>query len=203
MALQGDHIMYRTCSFVNVINSAGFGPGVGSVQFKLFSLWFTNQNAYLWSNASNYTTVAVPGYTDLAALFDEIKIDAIEITVTTGNDPSLAGTTGSAVLQMATDYNDKNAPTSIGDVQQYQDVRQFRLANNFVYREILRPKFLTYSLDSAGSAQASTPKTGFFRSNLDVEHYGKKGCIVLDAPSTGFSSVLFSFKYKFVCRTAK
>jgi len=174
------------------------------VASSVFSLWFTNQNAYIWINASNYSTVAIPGYSDLAALFDEVKIDAIEISIITGNDPNPpggGGATGSAVMVMSTDYNDKNAPATFGDVQQYADVKTIRLANNFVYKTILRPKFLTYTLDSAGSPIASTPKSGFVRSNLDIEHNGKKCAILLNSPGIIYS--VFSFKFKFVCRTPK
>jgi len=197
------HTIFRTASIVMSMNSNGFFPGVGVTQFKLFSLWFTNQNAYIWSNTTNYSTVALAGYTDIAALFDEVKIDAIEISITTGNDPSIAGGFGSAVICMATDYNDKNAPTSLGDVQQYADVRQIRLANNFVHKEIITPKFLTYSLDSSGAAIASSPRTGYVRSNLDIEHFGLKGAFMLDAPAAGTSYVVFNFKYKFICKIQK
>jgi len=148
--------------------------------------------------------VSIPGYTDIAGLFDEVKIDSVELTIITGNDPSPASSltnTGSAVIQMATDYNDKNAPTSSGDVQQYADVKSIRLANNFQYKEIIRPRFLTYALDSAGAPIASSPKQGFIRSNLDIEHYGKKGAFVLTSPGSIYT--LWSFKYKFICRTAK
>jgi len=182
----------------------GIVPNVGITASSLFSLWFTNQNAYIWINASNYSTVAIPGYTDLAALFDEVKIDAIEISIITGNDPNPpggGGQTGSAVLVMASDYNDKNAPAASGDVQQYADCKTVRLTNNFIHKEILRPKFLSYTLDSSGAAIASSPKTGFFRSNLDIEHNGKKCAIILNSPGTMYS--VFSFKYKFICKTPK
>lgn len=198
------HVIMRTVSIQQQVSASGIVPQVGTVSSQFFSLWFTNQNAYIWINASNYSTSAIPGYTDLAALFDEIKIAAIEISIISGTDPNPpggAGQTGSAVLVMATDYNDKNAPTSAGDVQQYADAKNVRLTNNFVHKEILYPKFLTYSLDSGGAAIASTPKQGFIRSNLDIEHNGKKCAILLNSPATMFA--VFSFKYKFICKTAK
>jgi len=200
------HYITRTCSVSQRITANGFVPATGVTPSNFFSLWFTNQSAFIWLNASNYSTVSVPGYSDLAALFDEVKIAAIEIQIISGNDPNVPGTsgtgaTGSGIICMATDYNDKNAPTAIGDVQQYADARNIRLANNFIHREILNPKFLTYSLDSAGSPIASTPKSDYIRSNLDIEHFGKKGCILQNVPGEMYA--LFSFKYKFVCKTCK
>ena len=198
------HVINRTVSITQQFNSTGLIPQVGLVPSQFFSIWFTNQSVFLWINATNYSTASVPGYTDLAALFDEVKIDAIQMSIISGCDPNVpgsSGATGSSVLVMANDYNDRNAPTAVADVQQYSDVRSIRLTNNFEYKEVIRPKMLTYSLDSSGAPIASTPTTGFFRSNLDIEHNGKKCAIVLPAPNIFYS--VFTFKYKFICKTAK
>lgn len=200
------HYITRTCSISQRITANGFVPAVGTVPSNFFALWFTNQSAFIWLNSSNYSTVSVPGYSDLAALFDEVKIAAIQIQIIAGNNPNVpgvsgTGATGSGIICMATDYNDKNAPTAIGDVQQYADSRNIRLANNFIHTEVLRPKFLTYSLDSAGAAIASSPKSDFIRSNLDIEHFGKKGCVLQNVPGEMYA--LFTFKYKFICKIQK
>jgi len=182
----------------------GFSFDVGTVQSELFSIWFTNQAAYVSHNASNYSVVFVPGYTDLSALFDEVKISAIEITIMSGCDPlnyGGTGSNGSPIIVLATDYNDKAAPASRADVQQYIDCKNYILANNYVHKRLLYPKFLTYSLESTGSAVASTPKRGFVRSNLDVEHFGLKGAFVLNAPQSG--RIVFNFKFKYTCKIEK
>jgi len=194
------HVLTKICNITQPIGTTGITPLTGVVSSFFFSLWFTNQSAFIWINSANYSTVSVPGYSDLAALFDEVKIAAIEIELITGNDPT-TGTTGSGVIVMATDYNDKAAPASAADVQQYSDCKSIRLTNNFAHREILRPKFLTYSLDSAGAAIASTPKQGFVRSNLDIEHFGKKCAFILAPPNV--QHVVFSFKYKYICKIQK
>jgi len=178
----------------------GIVPQVGLVAGTLFSIWFTNQDAFIYRDAANYSTAAVPGYTDLSALFDEVKVDAIQMQIIVGVDPTTSGS-GSGVIVMANDYNDKVAPTSAQDVQQYEDCKTISLSNQYIYTEIIRPKFLTYSLDSTGTAIASTPQTGFIRSNLQIDHYGKK-CAFISVPPNN-CIMTFTFRFKYLCKTAK
>lgn len=194
------HVLTRTCSIAQSFSNLGIVPQVGLVAGLGFSIWFTNQSAFLYRDAANYSTVSIAGYSDLAALFDEVKVDAIELTIIPGIDPTTSGT-GSGVLGMCTDYNDKAAPAALGDIQQYNDYKNVSMANNYIYKEIIRPKFLEYSLDSGGSAQASVSRTGFVRSNLDIDHYGKKCFFVSVPPNASVST--FIFKYKFLCKVSK
>ena len=116
----------------------------------------------------------MPGILNLAGLFDEIKIEAIEMTMHCANDASTFGNaSASGVIILATDYNDKSAPGNTGDVQQYRDCKSIPLRSDHVHKEVIKPKFLTYTLDAAGTSTASTPIRGF-QSNLQTEHYGKK-----------------------------
>lgn len=183
------------------VNTTGFIPGVGVTPFANFSIWFTNQNAYVWGGTTNYSTVAVPGYAELAGLFDEVKIDAIEMTINPTNDANLYGGSGSGVIVLANDYNDHTVPSATGDVQQYADCRTIPMTVNHSYKCVVRPKMLTYTLDSAGQAIASTPTSGFFRSNLDIDHNAIKGSFLISPPGAGF--YIFTFRYKYVCKTQK
>jgi len=201
MSAPSTHVITKSCNLLQQIGTNGFIPSVGVVSSTHASFWFTNQSAFLWINSANYSTVSVSGYSDLSALFDEVKIAAIEITIICGNDPTTGGT-GSCSLGMANDYNDKNAPAALADIQQYADFRIVNLSNNRpTYREVLVPKFLTYSLDSAGTAIASSPKTGYIRSNLDIEHFGIKMSLLSAPPNT--VNVTINFKYKFICKVQK
>jgi len=201
MSAPNYHTFIRSCSINQAITTGGFVPNVGVTNFALFSIWFTTQDVFIYGNGTNYSTVTMPGITDLAGLFDEIKIDAIEMTMHVTNDAQTFGNANaSGVMILATDYNDKNAPASGGDVQQYADCKSIPLRSDYIHKEIIRPKFLTYSLDAAGTSTASTPMRGFQRSNLQTEHYGKKGAMLL-SPTNGV--IVFSFRYKYICKTAK
>ena len=195
------HTFVRSVSLNMQVGTSGFVPAVGITPFALFSIWFTTQDVFIYGNGTNYSQATMPGITDLAGLFDEIKIEAIEMTMHTANDAVTFGSgNASGVIILATDYNDKSAPASGGDVQQYRDCKAIPLRSDHVHRQVIKPKFLTYSLDAAGTSTASTPVRGYQRSNLQTEHYGLKGAFLL-SPHTG--TVVFSFKYKYSCKTPK
>jgi len=195
------HSFVRSVSLNMQVGVNGFVPAVGVTPFALFSIWFTTQDVFIYGNGSNYSQATMPGISDLATLFDDIKIDAIEMTMHCANDAQVFGVgNASGVLIMCTDYNDKNAPTSGGDVQQYRDCKAIPLRSDHVHKEVIRPKFLTYTLDAGGTSTASTPIRGYQRSNLQTEHYGKKGAFLL-SPQAG--TVVFTFRFKYSCKTAK
>lgn len=200
MSAPSTHVLFRTASINQICGTTGFQPIVGLTNSNFFSIWFTNQTAFIWLNSTNYSSVSVPGYSDLAALFDEVKIAAVEMQIIVVSDPTTTQN-GSAVIGFATDYNDHVAPSSVGDLQQYSDYSAISLTNRYIYKRMLTPKFLTYSLDSAGAPIASTPSRGYIRSNLDIDHNCLKGCI-LSQPGAN-QTYCFSFKYKFVCKIQK
>jgi hypothetical protein len=182
------------------IGTAGIVPAVGIVPFVNFSLWFTNQGAYIWGNASNYITTQIPGYSELAALFDEVMVDTVEIEFYATNLEALTNT-GAAVFVLCSDYNDHNAPANITDVLQYKDCKVVNLLSTIPYKEKVTPMMLTYTLDSAGVSQPSAPSRVFVRSNLDIEHNCRKGSFMTVPSTIQQYTVLFRYNYK--CRTVK
>jgi len=151
----------------------------------------------------NIITASVAGYIDIAALFDEVQIESMEMSIYATNLEQLPTVSnfGSCVMALCTDYNDKNAPTSIGDVLQYQDAKVIQPVSQTPYKEKQVPKLLSYTLDSAGISQPSMPIKAFVRSNLDVEHYCRKGHI-LASPSQ-VQQYTFLFRYTLKCRVVK
>lgn len=182
------------------IGTTGIVPAIGIVPFLNFSIWFTNQSAFIWGNATNYITTSVPGYSDLAALFDEVMIDTVGIEIYSTNLEALTST-GSSVMVMCSDYNDHNAPANSADVLQYKDCKAVQLLSQFPHKEKVAPMMLGYTLDSAGVSQPSEPTRGYVRSNLDIEHNCRKGSFLTVPLTQQFYTVLFRYKYK--CRTVK
>jgi hypothetical protein len=193
----------RTANINVAISSLGIVPSVGIVPFLGFSIWYTNQNAYIWGNSTNYSTVAVPGYSDLSALFDEVQVDKVEMEIyaTALENTANGSNTGSPVIVLVTDYNDKNALATPGDALQYADAKVIPLITRSPYREVHVPKFLTYTLDSAGTAVAGAPQRGYVRSNLDIDHFCRKGQFMASPNVTSY--YVFVFKYKYNCRVAR
>lgn len=194
------HTFQRCCSMPLQIGINGIIPAVGIVAFINFSIWFTNQTAFIWGNSSNYSASSVPGYTDLAALFDEVMIERVEIEIYSTNLESLTNT-GSAVMLLISDFNDHNAPANASDVLQYKDCKCVPLLSRFPYKETVSPMMLSYTLDSAGVSQPSHPIRGFIRSNLDVEHNCRKGSFLTVPNTTLIHTVLFRYTYK--CKIVK
>lgn len=198
------HTFARRVSINQRIGTTGMIPGVGSALGQTnFCLFFTTQDVFINFNntLTVYTTASVPGVSDLAALFDEIQLSRVETMVIGCNQPTAGIGSGSAVILMAKDFNDRNPPTSLGDVQQYQDAKIVQLNPLTPASFSIAPKFLTYTLDTSGASIASTPVTGYVRSNLQVDHYGYKGSVVNFPPSE--ANFLFSFTYYYNCRVVK
>jgi hypothetical protein len=178
----------------------GIIPAIGIVPYVNFSIWFTNQAAYIWGSATNYITTSIPGYSELSALFDEVMVDTVEIEFYATNLEALTGT-GASVFVMCSDYNDHIPPANISDVLQYKDCKVINLLSTIPYKEKVAPMMLTYTLDSAGVSQPSAPTRGFVRSNLDIDHNCRKGSFMTVPSTIQQYTVLFRYNYK--CRTVK
>jgi len=194
------HTFERCAQVPMGISVNGIIPSIGIVAFVNFSIWHTNQSAFIWGNASNYITTSIPGYSDLAALFDEVMLDSVDVEIYATNLEALTNT-GSTVFVMCSDYNDHNAPANISDVLQYKDCKVVQLLSTSPFKRRVQPMMLTYTLDSAGVSQASEPHRGFIRSNLDIEHNCIKGSL-MTAPST-LQQYTVLFRYYYKCRTVK
>lgn len=182
------------------IGANGIIGDIGLVPYKNFSIWYTPQSVFIYGDAANYIIVSIPGYTDLAGLFDEVMIESVDMGIYATNLESSTNV-GSVIMILSTDYNDKIAPTSNTDLLQYTDCKFIPLAHKFSYTEKQNPKMLSYTLDSAGISQPSTPIKGFVRSNLDVEHYCRKGSLLQTPTLTQVYTAVFRITYK--CRVVK
>jgi hypothetical protein len=195
------HTFTRSVAVNFVIGHNGIVPSIGIVPYLNFVIWYTQQSVYIMGNATNYITASVPGFSDLAALFDEVQIERVDMEIYPTNLELTGTAVGSANMLLCTDYNDRNSVANFSDILQYEDAKVVPLLTRSPYKETHVPKFLTYSLDSAGTSTASTPMRGFVRSNLDTDHYCRKGSF-MSVPVTPQNYTAF-FKYKFNCRVVK
>jgi len=195
------HTFTRTVTINQNIGTSGFMWQVGIFPSPNFSIWYTPQSVYIWGNSTNYSVASVPGYADLAGLFDEVQIERVDMMIYPVTLESAGVLSGSSTLVLCTDYNDKNAPPTYTDVLQYEDCKAVALLTRSPYSEVHIPKLLTYTLDSAGVAQPSTPVRQYVRSNLDTEHYCRKGSCLTLPP--GIQNYTFVFKYKYNYKIVK
>jgi len=173
----------------------------GTTPFALFSIWFTTQDVFIWKDASNYSTATMPGISELAGLFDEIMLDAVEMTMHCTNDAQTFGiSNASGVMVLCTDYNDNNAPASTGDIQQYRDCKAIPIRSDHVHKQIIQPKYCVITNTAGGSTDAARPTRGYLRGNTQIPQNGLKGGFLL-SPNDG--KIVFSFKFRYKCKTVK
>jgi len=185
------------------VGNSGFIGAVSPLSpFARFSIWFTTQDVFIYGpGGASYSQVTMPGISDLASLFDEIMLDAVEMTMHCSNDAQTFGTSqGSGVMILATDYNDNNAPGTGEDVQQYRDCKAIPLRSDYIHKQVIKPKYCVITNTAGGSTDAARPTRGYLRGNTQIPHNGLKGAFLL-SPNNG--TIVFSFKFRYKCKTAK
>jgi hypothetical protein len=184
------------------ISQVGFQIGAGS---SFYASLYMYPDVITFINGANSINVFIPGYSDFTALFDEIKVDEWAIQHTACNSTQSTGVQpGSSILGYCVDYNDNNPPTNISDIQQYPSYRS-RLLNSDVAPQTikLKPKMQTYTLDSAGAAVHGVTKRGYYKSTIQVPHFGVKYAFVVGPAATTTATLVLEMKIVFKCRGVK
>lgn len=126
LSIKGMHSFKRTVQFtVPYIPTTGFQIGTASQSLSLgFSL------SQLLVNTAAATTIAIPGFADLVALFDKWRIAGVRVKIFfQQNSSSVASaTTNMPLLNYVVDSSDA-APVVLADILQYPDVRQYQFGN--------------------------------------------------------------------------
>lgn len=125
----------------------------------------------------NFIVSALPGSTDFSNLFDQYRIDKIELSfILDLADGALNTTTLYPRLVIAPDWNDSTAPSTEDDVLQYQQAKVFQF--NAVDREfvmVIKPKVASTVFRTAVTSAYQMIPAGFIDTGyLDVPHYGVK-----------------------------
>jgi len=195
------HIFTRCVSLVINLNSTGFQFGAGN---SPYAAMFLAGDVITIQSGVNATSVLIPNYTDFTSLFDELMVHKWEIKMTPTNAAiSGTGNPGCSILGSCIDYNDKVAPTSVGDIQQYPSYRSVLLnADRPTSTIVVYPKMQTYAVDSAGNANNGITKRGYFKSTIQIDHYGVKYAFV-QVPPGGAVTLVFEMKITYKCRGVK
>jgi len=196
------HVFVRNISMTINMNSSGFA--IGASNFLYAALYMYGDTVTFQNGVATINSI-VPGYTDFSALFDEVQVDEWVIQHTSCNS-SQAGTIqpGSPIIGFTTDYNDRIAPTAVGDIQQHVDYRSRLLNSNRTPMSVsLRPRMQAYVLDAFGTAVPGNTKRGYYKSTLQIEHYGMKYAFVVPLAVGSLATLCLEMKIKFKCRGVK
>lgn len=118
----------------------------------------------------------IPGYADLATVFDQYKIDKVELRfVPNGNTNALipgGPQQARARLYTAFDANDATVPSTLNEVLQYQNCSQTCYLEE--YRRTVYPRLAVNSSDEEGIVTLGPANSWCATSQKDVDWYGLK-----------------------------
>ena len=121
----------------------------------------------------------IPGYADLAAVFDQYKLDKVDLKfVPNGTNAALVGGGSSqirSVLYTAFDANDATAPSTLNELIQYQNCTMTPYCDEL--KRTIYPRLAVDSSDAEGIVTLGPAGTWCATSQKDVDWYGLKiGC---------------------------
>ena len=192
----GVHEFKRVIGASYAVTNSGITLGattstLGSIQFNLSSVIINNTNA---------VTLNIPSYTELSALFDQVKLAKVIVRMRSRNDSSMGAANAAIEIASCVDFNEADVPASQAVLQQYGTYKS-TIAEPGGREHIisLKPQWLqlvNYTAILSGYAS----KTGYVRSDYDIPHYGLKFFIQGSATA---SQINLEFEYYYECKNVK
>jgi len=188
------YMPYTNAGFsINQTNTEGFGFVFYPDYVQAVS---TTTGGTLTSNVHNFS--------ELAALWDRIKIDKVEITVTNRcNDPSGSTSTNVSVPNIfyANDYSDV-LNNSLNITLQQQGLKTWQAVSNKPEGKFTcYPHFQQLVYYSAVLPASYNPSTGFVVSNGSIPHYGAR--VAMDVIGVGNGGLYWMFNYHYSLKDVK
>jgi len=183
------------------IASAGIGIGAGSFTAVFFT--FSPLAVTMWGNSVSFSTTPISNAAELAALYDTVRIDKVEVTFSfKGNSTNQTFTAVSAPRAWcAVDYTDGTTGNSLAITQEMGSCRMLQLSEDQGLQTItVRPMYQRVVYQTPVTS-AYEPSRGFMSTNADVPHYGLR--LALDPTLLGTGLLTCSFKYFFTLKNVK
>lgn len=132
---------FRATQFAQVIN----GTAPGTTQFF----------------ASAFSLASVPNSTSYTGLFDQYRINKVEIKFiqSYGNSPTTPGSVSQPVIYIVTDFDDASTPVSITSIIERNNHRILSLSGaQSVHKHTLVPRVSSFDINTAAGSVASSVK---------------------------------------------
>lgn len=185
-------------AYVDVKNA---GIQIGAT-FQEAATWVFYPGQIALINGINVSTWLVPQAAELSALWDKIKIDTVEMKVTSNvNGPAVtAYTTQPGLIFFAEDDNDSAATFS--GIKQMECVSYMPGFNAQMLKMQVKPKYqrLVYYTAALSSYE---PCRGYVVSGTDIPHYGIKMGTDTSVLAPGDHRLWFDFTIKFKLKELK
>lgn len=182
------------------------GFNIAGTIVPAFSMTFSPLGVSVWASLLNSISIALPNIAEIAALFERVRIDKVEIDFQWTTEDS--GTGASTALQAAgprllasIDYTDGQNGSSLAQIQQQEGCRFYSGTSDKPNRFTIRPKFqrLVYFTATTSSFE---PAVGFVAADSDIPHYGVRMGAVAPG-NVGQGQLQFNMKYYLTCKNIK
>lgn len=178
----------RTVVIEGLLQSGTAAAPGGCVVGLSFSLGQINFNRSIQGGAAASINVAVPGVSEMTALFQQYKVTkAVVKIVPSRPDADLASgipvsplIAGFPTLLSVTDYDDNEATTTVAPLQECGDCRITMLDGIKTFT--VKPKFVGVVTGAPSTTVAGPPTTGFLDcAQPNIEHNGIKFGLIAQA----------------------
>jgi hypothetical protein len=141
----------------------------------------------------------LPGYTEFTNLFDQYRIDRIELKLIPNVTDSFPSSLLTGTIQSVIDYDDGNTPTTTTELLQYENCQ----VNNIVDSQVqldFKPRVALAAYAGAFTSYANA--TSWIDSaSPGVQHFGVKFCFSISASVvTTFTPIV---KFHLTCRSER
>lgn len=192
--------VYELTRVVNANINYGAGFSVAGNQVEGLGISFTPQNVYIHAgnNPASYNTYSVPAASELAAIWNMVKIDKVEITIHNSN-VGVSNTTASQPLILCA-FDDKDTNSTADRLRQMNCSSWMpgSLSDN-QWKVTIRPKYqrLVYYNAALSSYE---PTQGYVVSDTDIPHYAYKLAMGVSGQS---GTLFFNFKIHYKLKDLK
>lgn len=191
------HKFVRTCS-TNTSNAYGIdlynGFTINGTNTGLFTMTISWTLGGMALNVGGARQMDLPNSSELTALYDQYKIDWVEVDFIFSNNQSSVNSPGTnmPIMWVCKDYDDSNA-ASVTDIQQYESAKCWQMGEvgKTHFKMRVRPK-LASSVYNTGVSGTYSPQSGFIdTAYTNVPHFGIK--LAYDPIKTPASATLVGY----------
>lgn len=198
----GETRITRTVNATLYTGPSGFA--INGFQVEAMNIVFDPTSVTFWGSPIDSQVAPIPNVAEIAALYDRMKIDKVEMTWAS-NMQSNAANANSFVSPLrflvCNDVNGTQGTALLDEIQQ-QPNKEFFSSDGSSSKWTCRPKYQRVVYQSSLGSQFE-PSTGFINSNSAIPHYAIKMGITNLANGILNNSIDFSFKLYFSLKNVK
>lgn len=176
LQFKGVHTFKRNlAAFVNWSPASGFAIGGPGTFDKGVSVTCSLQDLTFKIGAVSHT-IAIPGATDLATLFDAWRIKSIELKMfSSSNSTAIGGVVfGLPIIVSSVDLNDDTVPTSRDEIMQNADAKHHQMTEGRPFYRKWQPQMTTASVLGTAGNVAMAKSDWVAATNATAKYLGLK-----------------------------